>query len=464
MHDINFILNTLGIEKFIDLMSTRKIDESIFHQLKNLESLNNERKSFETKCQERENQNNVINKEIPLLKKNNDEKQLVEKFDIVKNNNISIKNYSEKIDLAEKEIKFILENCPNIPLIDDALNVLMPIGDDENKNKIIKNYGEIKKFNFTPLPHDTIGEKLGLMDFEQTAKMSGSRFVTLKGKIAKLEQALINFMIDLHTKEHGYELVSPPYLVRDKAMYGVGQLPKFSEQSFVVTSGPSYGEEKTLNGIDSYRLIPTAEVSLTNLFSDKIISQKELPIRYVAVTPCFRSEIGSAGRDVTGMIRLHQFTKVELVSFVDDSEKKLASDFLQKNNFTNQNNLSEIESEFERMTRCACMILEKLHLPYRIVLLSTGDTGFSSHATYDLEVWMPSQNKYREISSCSYFGDFQGRRMNGRYKDENTKKNKPLHTLNGSALAIGRTIAAIIENYQTENGDFEIPEILKKFF
>ena len=461
MHDINFILNNLGLEKFIYLMSLRKIDEEIFRMLPELQSLNDERKLFETKCQEIENQNNLINKEIPILKKNNDEKILLEKFEIVKSNNIEIKNYKEKIDLIERKIKFILESCPNIPLLNENFEILLPIG-DEDQNKTIKEYGEIRKLNFTPLAHDVIGEKRGLMDFEQTAKMSGSRFVTLKGKIAKLEQALINFMIDIHTKEHGYELISPPYLVRDNAMYGVGQLPKFSDGSFIVTSGTEYGKTKTFDSADSYRLIPTAEVSLTNLFADKIISQKELQIRYVAVTPCFRSEIGSAGRDVTGIIRLHQFMKVELVSFVDESEKQKVIN-LQKENIQNKN-IDETKSELERMMRCACIILEKLNLPYRIALLSTGDTGFSSHITYDLEVWMPSQNKYREISSCSYFGDFQGRRMNGRYKDEITKKNKSLHTVNGSALAIGRTIAAIIENYQIKDGDFEIPEILKKYF
>ena len=464
MHDINFILKTLGLERFIHLMSLKKIDKEIFKQLSKLESLNDDRKSFETKCQEIENINNIINKQIPLLKKSNDEKSLSEKFEIVRNNNIEIKNFKEKIDSIEQEIKYILENCPNIPLINEGCEVLLPIGDDEEQNTIISHYGELKTFNFTPLAHDVIGENLGLMDFEQTAKISGSRFVTLKGKIAKLEQALINFMIDTHTKEHGYELISPPYLVRDHAMYGVGQLPKFSEQSFVVTAGPNYGETKILDSADSYRLIPTAEVSLTNLFADKIILQKELPIRYIAVTPCFRSEIGSAGRDVTGIIRLHQFMKVELVSFVDDNEKQKVVQCIFSNDIDNAQDLCEIKCEFKRMTRCACIILEKLNLPYRITLLSTGDTGFSSHVTYDLEVWMPSQNQYREISSCSYFGDFQGKRMNGRYKDDDTKKNKPLHTLNGSALAVGRTIAAIIENYQTKNSDFEIPEILKKYF
>jgi seryl-tRNA synthetase len=465
MHDINFILNSIQLEKFIQLMSTRKIDEEIFNQLINLKISNDERKSLETKCQEIENQNNIINKEIPILKKNNKNNELLEKFEIVKNNNSEIKNYKEKIEFLEKQIKHILENCPNIPLMDSKnIEILLPIGEDEEKNKIIKNYGEIRKFNFKPLSHEFIGEKLGLMDFEQTAKISGSRFVTLKGKIARLEQALINFMIDIHIKEHGYELVSPPYLVKNKAMYGVGQLPKFSDQSFVSTSGPNYGETKILDEDNSYRLIPTAEVSLTNLFSDKIISQKDLPIRYVAATPCFRSEIGSGGRDVTGIIRLHQFMKIELVSFVDENEKQKIINFvLNDQGFLNKN-FKEIDCEFERMTHCACTILEKLNLPYRVTLLSTGDTGFSSHITYDLEVWMPSQNKYREISSCSYFGDFQGRRMNGRYKDETTKKNKPIHTLNGSALAVGRTIAAIIENYQTKNGDFEIPEVLEKYF
>ena len=390
----------------------------------------------------------------------------------------------------------------NTPLCDKNHKLLIPKGGEENF-KVVKEFGKPIVFDFKPLTHEEIGEKNDYLDFKQTAKISGSRFVTLKGKVAMLEQALIRFMVDRHVKENGYELVSPPYLVRNSAMHGVGQLPKFSEESFIATSGAEYGKPQTLDFNDGYRLIPTAEVPLTNLVSDKIVSKNDLPIRYVAVTPCFRSEIGSAGRDVTGMIRLHQFMKIELVSIVDDLEEEkiintiknrcskkdsnVLSDHINYNvdpltsfgmpyfaeddspkcchaehhseSTSNINNTNELH----RMRNCATKILEDLKLPYRVICLPTEDTGFSARITYDIEVWMASQNRYREISSCSYFGDFQARRMNARYKCDIDGKNKFVHTLNGSALAIGRTIAAIMENYQTADGDFNIPEVLEKF-
>jgi seryl-tRNA synthetase len=320
---------------------------------------------------------------------------------------------------GNKEIENILASTPNIP------EDIVPVGIDETSNKEIRVVGEKTKLNFQAKHHFELGENLGLIDFEQAVYMSGSRFVLLKGMIAKLERALANFMLDIHTGEFGYTEISPPYLVKDQAMYGVGQLPKFEEDSFVTTNG--------------YRLIPTAEVSLTNIVADKILNLEELPLRFTAYTPCFRSEAGSAGRDTRGMIRLHQFSKVELVSITDEDNSK---------------------DEHERMLSCAEEILKRLKLPYRVMLLSTGDMGFSAQKTYDLEVWLPAQNMYREISSCSNCGSYQARRMKARYRKNDDKSTKFVHTLNGSALAVGRTIVAILENYQQEDGSIIIPGAL----
>ena len=328
----------------------------------------------------------------------------------------------EAATTTDGELELLLCSLPNIPASD------VPLGKDETGNKEIRTWGTIPRFSFKPKQHFEIGEALGILDFEQTAKISGSRFATLKGGLARMERALANFMLDIHTKEFAYMEIVPPFLVRDSAMFGVGQLPKFAEDSFQTTN--------------DYRLIPTAEVSLTNLIAGQILEEETLPLRYTAYTPCFRSEAGSAGKDTRGMIRQHQFTKVELVSITspEDSVK-----------------------EHERLTSAAETVLQRLVLPYRVMLLCTGDMGFSSTKTYDLEVWLPGQDCYREISSCSNCGDFQARRMNSRTRKKGEKETRFVHTLNGSALAVGRTMVAILENYQQADGTIAVPEVLQPY-
>ena len=299
-------------------------------------------------------------------------------------------------------------------------------------NKETKKIGEIPKFEFKPISHYEIGKNLKLMDFDVAAKTSGARFVFLKGKLALLERAISNFMLDCHTKEFEYQEISPPLIVTDSAMFGTGQLPKFESDQFEI----KLEDEKSRKF-----LIPTAEVILTNIVRESFLKEKELPLRLVASTACFRKEAGSYGKDTRGMIRQHQFYKVELVSIVEP--KKCLE-------------------ELDRMTNCAQQILEKLKLPYRVVMLSTGDMGFSAEKTYDLEVWIPSENKYREISSCSSCGQFQARRMNAKYKNENNKLDF-LGTLNGSGLAVGRTLIAIMENYQQKDGSVIIPDVLRSY-
>lgn len=329
----------------------------------------------------------------------------------------------EMASLEQEQVKFsselteILASLPNIPLVD------VPVGRDETENKCVRVVGDISKFDFKPKHHYELGEDLGLIDFQTAAKISGSRFTILKGAISKMERALKNFMLDNHTQNYGYQEISVPFLVKPECMFGTGQLPKFAEDSFHTTG--------------NRWVIPTAEVPLTNMFRESIIPAAQLPIRVTAFSACFRSEAGAAGRDTRGMIRNHQFSKVELVSVVhpDDGEKEL-----------------------ERMTDAAESILQKLGLPYRVMMLSTGDMGFSARKTYDLEVWLPSENTYREISSCSLCGQFQARRMNARYKGD--KEKGYVATLNGSGLAIGRTIVAILENYQKADGSVRIPDAL----
>jgi seryl-tRNA synthetase len=319
------------------------------------------------------------------------------------------------------KLQDILDMLPNLPAEDT------PIGSSESDNVLIRTYGAAAR-RASDKQHFELGEDLNMMDFIQTAKISGSRFVTLSQDLARLERALINFMIDIHTKEFGFVEVSPPLLVRPEAMYNVGQLPKFADESFVTT--------------DNYRLTPTAEVTLVNMVSDSIISRAELPIRLVAHTPCFRSEAGASGRDTRGMIRMHQFSKVELVSITTPGE-------------------SEIEHEY--ILNAAEEILRRLGLPYRVMLLCSGEIGFAARKTYDIEAWLPGQNAYREISSCSNCGDFQARRMKARFKEFGADDTTFAHTLNGSGLPIGRTIIAILENYQNPDGSITIPENLVSY-
>ena len=332
----------------------------------------------------------------------------------------------EKINIdLSKKINPILNLLPNIALDE------VPVGKDEKFNKELKIYGNIPQFSYQPKSHFDLGENLNLMDFDTATKTSGSRFVFLKGKLAELERAISNFMLDIHTKDFGYQEISPPLIVTEDTMFGTGQLPKFENDQF----------ELKLEGDKKKYLIPTAEVILTNIVKNSIIQKKDLPLRFVASTACFRKEAGSYGKDTRGMLRQHQFYKVELVSIVEPNN---------------------CQKELERMLTCAEEILKKLKLPYRSVLLSTGDMGFSAEKTIDLEVWIPSEKKYREISSCSSCGQFQSRRMKGKFKDD---KNKTifLGTLNGSGLAIGRTLIAIMENYQNSDGSITIPEVIRPY-
>ena len=321
-----------------------------------------------------------------------------------------------------RELNDALSRIPNVPLDN------VPLGKDEADNVEVRRVGNQRNFSFEPKEHFELGEALGYMDFDRAAKIAGARFTILKGPLARLERAIGQFMLDLHTVQHGYTEVVPPLMVRDDAMYGTGQLPKFSEDLFQTTDGRW--------------LIPTAEVPLTNLVNDEIVDGRALPLRFTALTPCFRSEAGSAGRDTRGMLRQHQFMKVEMVSITDAD--------------------NSIE-EHERMTACAEEVLKRLGLPFRTVVLCTGDMGFGAQKTYDIEVWLPGQNTYREISSCSVCGDFQGRRMNARYRVEGEKNTRFVHTLNGSGTAVGRALIAVMENYQQEDGSIAIPEALQPY-
>jgi seryl-tRNA synthetase len=328
----------------------------------------------------------------------------------------------EKVRAAGKAVDALLAGLPNIPKDD------VPDGADEAANVEIRRVGEPRQYDFEPRQHFDLGEALGHMDFEAAARLSGARFVVLDGPLARLERAIAAFMLDLQTDEHGYRETSPPYLVRDEALFGTGQLPKFAEDLF-----------KTEDG---YWLIPTAEVPLTNLVREQITDEAALPIRVTAHTPCFRAEAGAAGKDTRGMIRLHQFDKVELVSVVAPEDS---------------------DGELERMTGCAEEVLKRLELPYRVMLLSAGDMGFSARKTHDLEVWLPGQDAYREISSCSNCGDFQARRMNARYRPSEGKGTAFVHTLNGSGLAVGRTVVAVMENWQNADGTITVPDVLRPY-
>ena len=347
---------------------------------------------------------------------------------------LSLRERSEALEAAvanaDAELRSVMESLPNVP----AASV--PVGADEHGNRLEKTWGGQPEFAFTPKPHWEIGEALGIVDFQRAAKISGSRFAVHFGAGARLERALANFMVDLHTREHGYTEVLPPFMVNSKSLFGTGQLPKFAEDLFHCDDkGPFTGELQD----NDHWLIPTAEVPVTNLFRDETLDEAQLTTSFCAYTPCFRSEAGSHGRDVRGLIRQHQFQKVELVKFTTPDRS---------------------EAEHEALTRHAEIVLEKLGLPYRRMLLCTGDMGFASAKTYDLEVWLPGQGLYREISSCSNFESFQARRANIRYKPAGAKKSEFVHTLNGSGLAVGRTYLAVLENYQQADGSVRIPDVL----
>ena len=337
---------------------------------------------------------------------------------IVSDSKVAIPQFNDELKSLSERLNGLLAAIPNLPADD------VPTGKDESANQIVATSGAVRNFEFPPREHDDFGIALGL-DFESAQKVSGARFAYLRGQIARLNRALGQFMLDMHTGQFGYQEVNPPLLVRDDAFFGTGQLPKFAEDSFQTTDGRW--------------LIPTAEVSLTNLVREAILAEKDLPLRFTALTPCFRSEAGAAGKDTRGLIRQHQFEKVELVSITRPEDS---------------------EAEHERMTACAEAVLDRLGLPYQRMLLCSGDMGFSARKTFDLEVWLPGQGKYREISSCSNCGDFQARRMNARYRPEGEKGTRFVHTLNGSALAVGRTLVALLENYQEADGSVTVPDAL----
>ena len=375
-----------------------------------------------------ENNRKLIQKKEALEKEKKDISKTKDPSLFEKSKKISaqISKYIKEQSVIKKKLDFLLSSIPNIALKD------VPIGKDASFNKEISKSGIIPKFEFIPKSHYALGEKLKMLDFDLATKTTGARFVFVMGKLAQLERAISNFMVDKHINLNGYKEISPPLMVSDNTMYGTGQLPKFETDQF----------EVKLNDLNDRKfLIPTAEVILTNMVKDQIVNYRDLPLRLVASTPCFRKEAGSYGKDTKGMIRQHQFYKVELVSIVDPST---------------------CLNELERMTNCATNILDELKLPYKKIVLSTGDMGFSSEKTYDIEVWIPSENKYREISSCSSCGSFQARRMKARYKNDK-KETVFLGTLNGSGLAVGRTLIAILENYQQEDGSIVIPNVLKPY-
>ena len=409
MHNIKDIKK--DIDNFKNTIKNRNVDVD-FDQILNLDEEN--RKLIQEKEKlEMEKKSISKSKDETLFEKS---KEISNKIDDLSKNQ---KNVKDQLDQ-------ILSNIPNLPLND------VPVGKDENSNKEVVKSGEIKEMSFKPKSHYEIGEKMNMLDFDLATKTTGSRFVFVKDKLASLERAISNFMIDTHVNNNGYTEISPPLMATDNTMFGTGQLPKFENDQF---------EIKFDDKNDRKFLIPTAEVILTNMVKNQILNLKSLPMRLVASTPCFRKEAGSYGKDTKGMIRQHQFYKVELVSIVENNK---------------------CIEELERMTNCATKILDDLQLPYRKIILSTGDMGFSAEKTYDIEVWLPSENKYREISSCSSCGTFQAKRMKARYKN-NKNENEFVGTLNGSGLAVGRTLIAILENYQTEDGSITIPEKLRPY-
>ena len=427
-------------------------------------SLDEQRRATIQKLQEAQARRNAASSRIGQAKAAKDEAHAKALMEEVAQLKVAIRDGEAKEREDDKAFQYYLAAIPNVPADD------VPVG-DESANKELRKVGTPRDFkDFKPKQHFELGEALGLMDFETAAKLSGSRFVVLKGPLARLERALTQFMLDLHTSEHGYTEINPPLLVRDDTMFGTAQLPKFREDQFLGASEGSrtelfqqamgYAEESDREAIctggktlteaatdilerapskEDYWLIPTAEVPLTNLVREDITDEAKLPIRVTAGTPCFRAEAGAAGKDTRGMIRQHQFSKVELVSITTPEQSA---------------------EEHERMTKCAEEVLKRLGIPYRVVVLSTGDMGFAAQKTYDIEVWLPGQGAYREISSCSNCGDFQARRMNARFRASGAKDTRFVHTLNGSGVAVGRALIAVMENYQEADGSIRIPDAL----
>lgn len=389
--------------------------------LSKVPELDAKRREILVKVEQMKNRQNTVSKEIPKLKKAGEDTSAI--MAEMKELSADIKELDGEVAEIEKQLKDVLLGVPNTPYKD------VQIGEDDSDNAELRRFMEPKTFDFEPKAHWDIGTELDILDFDRASKISGARFTVYKGLGARLERAVINFMLDLHTVEQDYVEILPPFMVNRAAMTGTGQLPKFEEDMFYIPQ-------------KDFFLIPTAEVPVTNLRAQEIMPEAELPVYYTAYTPCFRAEAGSAGRDTRGLIRQHQFNKVELVKFVKPETSY---------------------DELEKLTADAEEVLKRLEIPYRVVRLSSGDLGFSSAMTYDIEVWMPSYGRYVEISSCSNFEDFQARRANIRYRNEATGKAEFVHTLNGSGLAVGRTVAAILENYQQKDGSVKIPEALKKY-
>ena len=415
MLDPHLVRNEL--DNIVNALESRgvKIDKD------QIQEIENKRKSIQIETEKLQAQRNIISKEIGELKsKGDDATELFEKVSLIKK---QLDDNEEALIKIQKTWYDLIITIPNLP------HKSVPIGKTEKDNKLVREWGERPTLNFKPIDHVDLGESLQQIDFDTAAQITTSRFVVMKGQIARLHRALIQFMLDVHVNEHGYEEVNVPYLVNNDSCTNTGQLPKFKEDLFYIQQQDLY-------------LIPTAEIPVTNIVKDKIIDKDDLPLKFVSHTPCFRSEAGSYGKDTRGMIRQHQFEKVELVQIV---EAEKSYDVL------------------EQLTLDAEVILKKLNLPYRVISLCSGDLGFASAKTYDIEVWLPSQNEYREISSCSNFESFQARRMKARYRVDNSSKPELVHTINGSGLAVGRTLIAIMENYQTEQGEIHIPEALQQY-
>ncbi len=414
MLDLKFIRNKIEfLQNMLEKRNTK-------FDLEEFEQLDEERRNLLSEVETLKHERNTSSAEIGKLKREGkDASELLQKMGVVSS---KIKDMEKTVSELETKLEYIQLTIPNV------FHESVPIGKGEEDNQEVRKVGEIKEMNFTPMTHDELGEKLDILDFERGAKLSGSRFTVYKGFGARLERALINFMLDIQTTEHSYTEILPPFLVSRETMTGTGQLPKF--------------EEDVYKTVDDMFLIPTAEVPLTNIHAKEILSEADLPLYYTAYTPCFRREAGSYGKDVKGLIRQHQFNKVELVKFVHPDHSY---------------------EELEKMTNDAESILKRLGLPYRVVALCSGDIGFSASKTYDIEVWLPGQGKYREISSCSNTENFQARRAKIKFRQDGVKGSEFVHTLNGSGLAVGRTLIAIMENYQQEDGSIVIPQALRPY-
>ena len=414
MHDLRMIRE--APDRFDQGLERRGLAPLSAHIL----DLDRRRRATQTDLQEMQSRRNAVSKQVGAAKRNGeDARALIEEVQKLKEGIADDEGLEKALDA---ELVKLLEGLPNLPAAD------IPDGDSEDDNREVRVQGDKPEFAFEPKEHFDLGEALGQMDFGAAARLSGARFVVLNGALARLERSLAAFMLDLHTQEHGFKEIVTPVLVREEALYGTGQLPKFTEDLYRTS--------------DDYWLIPTAEVTLTNLAGEGILDEGGLPLRMTAWTQCFRSEAGAAGKDTRGMLRQHQFSKVEMVCVTHPDNSN---------------------AELERMTGCAEEVLKRLGLPYRVVVLCAGDMGFGARKTYDIEVWLPGQGTYREISSCSNCGDFQARRMKARYRPRGEKGTRFVHTLNGSGLAVGRTMIAVLENYQNEDGSITVPEVLRPY-